>query len=119
MAELAPAADVYKDPLYGIQMVGGSGSIAHSFQQYREVGAKTRAMLVAAAAGQWKVAPDQCRTEASVVHGPSGQSAQYAELAQAAARQPVPATVQLKSPSGYCGYDDCVRCLSVILCRPF
>jgi len=101
IAELAPAADVYKDPLYGIQMVGGSGSIAHSFQQYREVGAKTRAMLVAAAAGQWKVAPDQCRTEASVVHGPSGQSAQYAELAQAAARQPVPATVQLKTPSQF------------------
>jgi hypothetical protein len=24
VAELAPAADVYKDPLYGIQMVGGS-----------------------------------------------------------------------------------------------
>jgi len=41
-AELAPAADVYKDPLFGIQMVGGSGSIAHSFQQYRELGAKTR-----------------------------------------------------------------------------
>src|SRR6202140_3409663 len=62
-AELAPAAEVYKDPLYGIQMVGGSGSIAHSFQQYRELGAKTRAMLVTAAADQWKVAPDQCRAE--------------------------------------------------------
>src|SRR5262249_59498040 len=49
-AELAPAADVYKDPLFGIQMVGGSGSIAHSFQQYRELGAKTRAMLITAAA---------------------------------------------------------------------
>ena len=31
--ELAPAAEVYKDPVYGFQMVGGSGSIAHSFQQ--------------------------------------------------------------------------------------
>src|SRR5258707_10757306 len=29
VAKLAPAADVYKDPLFGIQMVGGSGSIAH------------------------------------------------------------------------------------------
>ena len=37
VAELAPAADVYKDPVFGIQMVGGSGSIAHSFQQYREL----------------------------------------------------------------------------------
>ena len=101
IAELAPAADVYKDPLFGIQMVGGSGSIAHSFQQYRELGAKTRAMLVAAAADQWKVTPDQCRTESSVVRGPSGQLAKYAELAQAAARQPVPATVQLKDPSQF------------------
>jgi isoquinoline 1-oxidoreductase beta subunit len=101
IAELAPAADVYKDPLFGIQMVGGSGSIAHSFQQYRELGAKTRAMLVEAAADRWKVAPDQCRTEASMVHGPSRQSAKYAELAQEAATRPVPATVRLKDPSQF------------------
>src|SRR5437763_8130121 len=66
VSELAPAADVYRDPVFGIQMVGGSGSIAHSFQQYRELGARTRAMLVAAAAEQWKVAPGQCRAESSV-----------------------------------------------------
>src|SRR2546422_9093779 len=101
IAELAPAADVYKDPVFGIQLVGGSGSIAHSFQQYRELGAKTRAMLVAAAAEQWKVGPDQCHTEASVVHGPAAKSARYAELAEAAAKQPVPATIQLKDPSQF------------------
>src|SRR5438270_2530961 len=95
MAELAPAADVYKDPLFGIQMVGGSGSIAHSFQQYRELGAKTRAMLVAAAAQQWKVSASQCHSEASVVHGPGGRSAKYADLANAAAHMPVPETVPL------------------------
>src|SRR5918992_1227501 len=81
VAELAPAADVYKDPMFGIQMVGGSGSIAHSFQQYRELGAKTRAMLVAAAADRWKLAPDKIRTEASVVYGTNGERATYAELA--------------------------------------
>ena len=101
IAELAPAADVYKDPVFGFQVVGGSGSIAHSFQQYRELGARTRAMLVAAAADQWKVGPDQCRTEASVVHGPGGKSAKYAELAEDAAKQPVPARVQLKDPSQF------------------
>src|SRR5918993_1275964 len=72
-ADLAPAADVYKDPMFGIQMVGGSGSIAHSFQQYRELGAKTRAMLVAAAAASWNVAPSECRAESSVVRGPGGR----------------------------------------------
>jgi isoquinoline 1-oxidoreductase subunit beta len=101
IGELAPAAEVYKDPLFGIQLVGGSGSIAHSYQQYRELGAKTRAMLVAAAADRWKTTPDKCRTEASVVHGPNGQSATYAELAAEAAHKPIPATVRLKNPSEF------------------
>ena len=101
IGELAPAADFYKDPMFGIQMVGGSGSIAHSFQQYRELGAKTRAMLVAAAADRWGTTPDKCRTEASVVHGPDGKSATYAELASEAARKPVPASVRLKSPTEF------------------
>jgi isoquinoline 1-oxidoreductase beta subunit len=101
IADLAPAADVYKDPMFGIQMVGGSGSIAHSFQQYRELGAKTRAMLVAAAADRWKTTPDKLRTEASVVHGPNGQRATYAELAADAARKPAPTTVRLKTPAEF------------------
>src|SRR5579859_2230400 len=101
IGELAPAADVYKDPGIGIQMVGGSGSIRNSLQQYRRLGARTRAMLVSAAAEQWKVAPDQCRAEASVVYGPGGKSVKYAELAEAAAKQPVPETVKLKELSQF------------------
>jgi isoquinoline 1-oxidoreductase beta subunit len=99
--QLAPAADVYKDPLFGIQMVGGSGSIAHSFQQYRELGAKTRAMLVATAADRWHVSPDQCRTANSFVYGPGNRSVRYAELAGDAAHKPVPDKVQLKDPSQF------------------
>src|ERR1044071_2123453 len=60
-------------------MVGGSGSIAHSFTQYRELGAKTRAMLVAAAAARWNVSPDACRTEAGVVRRPSGPAFEEGE----------------------------------------
>jgi isoquinoline 1-oxidoreductase beta subunit len=101
IAELAPAADVYKDPVFGIQMVGGSGSIAHSFQQYRELGAKTRAMLIAAAADRWHMAPDQCRTENSVVYGSGNRSARYVELAEDAARKPVPDKARLKNPSEF------------------
>ena len=101
VAELAPAADVYKDPSFGIQMVGGSGSIAHSFQQYRELGAKTRATLIAAAADRWHVSPEQCRTENSVVYGPNGKSSRYSELANHAARQPLPEKVRLKNPSEF------------------
>jgi isoquinoline 1-oxidoreductase subunit beta len=100
-AQLAPAADAYKDPVYGVQMVGASGSIAHSFQQYRELGAKARAMLVSTAADRWRVSPDQCRTANSVVYGPGNQSASYAELAHDAAQQPVPEKVSLKNPSEF------------------
>src|SRR5258708_34939867 len=89
-AELAPAADVYRDPLFGIQMTGGSAAVANSFQQYRELGAKTRAMLIAAAAERWQVRFDECRTANSVVYGPGDRSARYAELAEDAARRPVP-----------------------------
>jgi isoquinoline 1-oxidoreductase beta subunit len=101
IAELAPAAEVYKDPVFGIQMVGGSGSIAHSFQQYRELGAKVRAMLIAAAADRWRVTPDQCRTKASMVVGPNNQTIKYADLANDAARKPVPEKVTLKNPTEF------------------
>ena len=100
-SELAPAADVYKDPAFGIQMTGGSGTIAHSFTQYREVGARARAMLVAAAAREWKVEPSQCRTAKGVVYGPAGKKATYGALAEAAMALPVPETVTLKDRKAF------------------
>ena len=57
-------------------------------------------MLVAAAADRWNTTPDKCRTEASVVHGPNGQSATYAELASDAARKPVPANCPFEESGG-------------------
>ncbi len=99
--QLAPAKDIYKDPLFGIQMVGGSGSIAHSFQQYRELGAKTRAMLISAAAKNWNVSAGSLRSEPSVVIGPSGKQATYAELAKVASATRIPSTVSLKNPSEF------------------
>jgi len=99
--ELAPAAEIYKDPMRGAQMVGGSGSVRTSFTQYRELGARTRAMLIAAAAKRWAVAPAECSAQTSVVLGPKGKSATYGELAAEAAQQPVPAEVKLKDTSQF------------------
>ncbi len=99
-ASLAPAADAYKDPYYGLQMTGGSTAVDHSWVQYRELGAAARAMLVAAAAEQWQVPASSCSTGAGMVR--CGQrKATYASLAAAAARQPVPQNVALKSPAQY------------------
>lgn len=95
-SELAPAADVYKDPAFGIQMTGGSGTISHSFTQYREIGARARAMLVAAAAQQWKVTPEKCKTAKGMIIGPSGQKVSFGSVADAAMKLPMPETVTLK-----------------------
>ncbi|RZT06312.1 isoquinoline 1-oxidoreductase, beta subunit [Duganella sp. CF402] len=98
---LAPAGEQYKDPAFGIQITGGSGSVAHSFIQYREIGAKARLMLIAAAAEQWKVPADQIKTVKGTLIGPAGQKATYGSLADAAMKQPVPATVKLKDPKDF------------------
>lgn len=98
---LAPAGDQYKDPAFGIQITGGSGSIAHSYTQYREIGAKARQMLIAAAAEQWKVPAAQIKTVKGTLIGPAGQKATYGSLADAAMKQPVPATVTLKDPKDF------------------
>ncbi|MGH8810109.1 MAG: molybdopterin cofactor-binding domain-containing protein, partial [Noviherbaspirillum sp.] len=100
-AELAPAGEAYKDPVYGIQMVGGSTTMKHSWQQYREIGARARAMLIAAAARQWNLPAEQLKTGKSMVTGPAGKRASYGELANAAMNEPVPATVTLKNPKDF------------------
>src|SRR5258706_8049166 len=63
--ELAPAGDVYRDALFGLQMTGGAAAVAKSFQQNREPGARARAMLVAPPADRWGVAPDPCPAASS------------------------------------------------------
>ena len=99
--ELAPAGEAYKDPFFHIQMVGGSTSIKASWQQYREIGARMRAMLVAAAAKQLNTPAAQLRTESGSVVAPDGRRLGYGALAQAAFAEPVPASVALKDPSQF------------------
>jgi isoquinoline 1-oxidoreductase beta subunit len=99
-ASLAPAGDAYKDPFFGIQMTGGSTGVAHSWVQYREMGAAMRAMLVAAAAEQWQVPASSCTTGAGMVRSGT-HGATYASLVAGAAKQPVPDQVVLKAPSDY------------------
>ena len=50
----------YLDPLFGIHLTGGSNSIKNSFTQYRELGARARAMLLSAAAARWNVTRPAC-----------------------------------------------------------
>ena len=100
-AELAPAAEAYKDPIFGIQMTGGSNSIQNSFTQYRELGARARAMLVEAAARQWGVDAQTVETREGRLLSADGRSADYGEMSTAAMALPVPASVTLKTPDRF------------------
>ena len=71
----------YVDPLFGIHLTGGSHSVKNSFTQYRELGARARAMLLSAAAARWKVDVASLRTQAGMVLGPDGRNLGYGELA--------------------------------------
>ena len=100
-SEHGNADPAYVDPAFGMHLTGGSNSIKNSYTQYRELGARTRAMLVSAAATQWGVAADTLRTEKGSVIGPGGKKLGYGELADAAMKLPVPEKVALKDPKQF------------------
>ena len=102
--EGAPAdASRYNNLFWGpTQGTGGSTAIANSWEQLRKAGASARAMLVAAAAKQWKVPADEVSVSDGVVmHARSKRHASFGQLAKAAAREPVPADVRLKDPKDF------------------
>jgi len=101
--EGAPAdASRYNNLLWGpAQGTGGSTAMANSFEQYRQAGAAARAMLVAAAAEQWKVPAESIQVKNGVVFHANGRKASLGELADAAAKQPVPATVKVKDAKDF------------------
>lgn len=85
------------EKIYGPQWSGGSMSTNMNWNQLRQAGASARAMLVSAAAEQWKVPVSEITTSESVVmHAASKRSLKYGELAVAAASQPIPDPKALK-----------------------
>ena len=90
----------YVDPIMGMHFTGGSSSVKNSYTQYRELGARTRAMLVAAAATLWKVDANALKAENGFVIG-GRRRASYGELFEAAMKQPIPEAITLKDPKNF------------------
>jgi len=84
-----------------MQGTGGSTAMANSFDQYRQAGAAARAMIVAAAAQKWNTPPESIHVKDGVVTHASGKKATLGELADAAAKMPVPQDVKLKDAGDY------------------
>jgi isoquinoline 1-oxidoreductase beta subunit len=96
----APAADAYKDVLFGMQATGGSSSIRHMSEPLRKAGAAAREMLVAAAAAEWKVPVKECIADKGRVrHQKSKRTLSYGKLAAKASKLPVPQNPVLKTES--------------------
>jgi isoquinoline 1-oxidoreductase beta subunit len=99
--EFAPAdTAVYKNLAFGVQGTGGSTSIANSFEQYRKAGAAARQMIIAAAAARWGVAATIVAISAGVVTDGT-HKATLGELAEAAAKLPVPEQPKLKDAKNF------------------
>lgn len=102
--ESAPAdAKRYNNLSWGpMQGTGGSSAVANSWEQLRKAGASARAMLVAAAAQQWKVPAAQIVVaNGTVMHKASGRKASFGELARSAFEGVPPADVRLKDPKDF------------------
>jgi isoquinoline 1-oxidoreductase subunit beta len=87
---------------FGMQVSGGSYSVRGNYAALRTAGAAAKYMLIAAAAGEWKVPNETCYAEnAKVFHKPTGKTLSYGELAEAASKLPVPQNPKLKDPKDF------------------
>src|SRR5687767_8227473 len=88
--------------LGGAQGTGGSTAMAEGWDQLRRAGATARAMLVEAAAQEWKVPAAEITVDRGVLsHAASGRRATFGELASKAAALTPPAQVTLKDPKDF------------------
>ena len=102
--EAAPAdAKRYGNRLAGgVQMTGGSTSMAGAWDEMRRAGATARAMLVEAATREWGVPASEITVDGGVVsHSGSGRRATFGELASKTAGLTPPAQVTLKDPKDF------------------
>lgn len=94
------ADPVYNDPKFHVVTTQGSLSVNHSWDQYRQLGAGMRQMLLAAAAKRLKVTEDKLRTsQGFVIFGEERIS--YGALAEEAQKLPFPKNIKLKSSSRF------------------
>ncbi len=99
--EFAPANPAYENPIFHMQATGGSTSIRAFYNPLRQVGAAARVMLCQAAAAKWSVPVSECSAANGRIIHSSSQSENYGALADAAAKLPLPANVELKARSNW------------------
>jgi isoquinoline 1-oxidoreductase beta subunit len=97
----ALAGDPFKDPMWKMQFTGGSTSLRHRWDLFRNVAAAAREMLIQAAAQKWGAKPADCKAENNKVLHSDGRSISFGQLCQKAAALPVPEKPPLRDPKDY------------------
>ena len=102
-AEYASAnRNLRENNVYQRMGTGGSGAVRRSREFLQAAGANARVRLVQAAAARWSVSPSSCTVDnGKVVHGASGLSLRYGELAADAAKVTLASAPAIKTPEQY------------------
>jgi isoquinoline 1-oxidoreductase beta subunit len=97
-----PGQSVARKRPWGDFSTGGSRGIRASQEYVRKGGATARAMLIQAAANEWKIPASECSATNSVItHALSRRTTTFGKVAEAAARLEPPAEVKLKDPKDW------------------
>jgi len=100
--EPAPVDAAYTNPIFGMQMTGGSTSVVSSWEPLRRAGAAGREMLLEAAAQAWGVSSASCRAENGFIKRLDlPQKLSYGQLAERASHLALPESPQLKQPKHF------------------
>ena len=87
---------------YGSQQSGGSSTVRGLWYPLRKAGAAAKEMLIQVAASRWATSTDLCfAKDATIYLKNSDKSFSYGELAEDAAKLPVPKNPKLKNPADF------------------
>src|SRR5438105_4714914 len=97
-----PGQNLARNRVWGNYFTAGSRGIRESNEYVRKAGATARAMLIQAAANEWKVPVSECSASNSVItHKPTGRTTTFGKVAEAAAKIEQPKDVALKDPKDW------------------
>lgn len=100
-SESSNSDKVYNDPMFHMIMTGGSTSVAHTYKQYRTLGAGMREMLLEAASQKWNVPVSELKAKEGFIHHPKKGKISYGDLANDANKLKFPDSPKLKEVKDY------------------
>ncbi|WP_281648956.1 molybdopterin cofactor-binding domain-containing protein [Parendozoicomonas sp. Alg238-R29] len=97
----APAGTDYRNPIFGLQMTGGSTSIVAAWAPIREAAAGLRILLASAAAEVWQVSQQECSVSEGMVFHASKEPLSWSKLIPVATNKYLLGDIPLKPASEF------------------